>query len=296
MPRASRTPRTSGSRPLRPTVGVCGPFPRAAALARDAVGATAGAALATGLTAYAAVRRDKPLPHPRCRSPGTLTVTEPSTTGAAHRRPGQPRGAGPPVPATTDGPGPRRLRHRDPDRCGRCPHRPLLFASTGDSGVGRFALQVRRRIDAGPLTTMLPMTCASGSMIPRLVPVFDHEYALSRASARGSWHPVGLPPRAGRWRQTSRSRRVGKPPRGPHPPTWVRLLRAPRMPGPDRRSPCQGGRPGHSCVTAPWDNPMKAAGVASPQGWMLPRRPLCPRLPLPEERSARWRARRVPRG
>jgi len=68
----------------------------------------------------------------------------------------------------------------------------LLFASTGDSGVGRFALQVRRRIDDGPLTTMLPMTCASGSMILRLVPASDHEFALSRASARGSWHPVGL--------------------------------------------------------------------------------------------------------
>ncbi|GAA1775887.1 hypothetical protein GCM10009810_36210 [Nostocoides vanveenii] len=211
------------------------PISGAAGLARDAVGATAGAALATGLTAYAAVRRDKPLHATGVVHHGTLTVTEPSATGVPLiDDPGSHAVRVRLSRATTDGSEGRDVFGIAIRIGGDAAPTDLLFASTGDSGVGRFALQVRRRIDDGPLTTMLPMTCASGSMILRLVPASDHEFALSRASARGSWHPVGLltlKPAAGDTDEPIRFDALGNHPEGLTPPTWVRLLRAPAYAG-----------------------------------------------------------------
>jgi hypothetical protein len=47
----------------------------------------------------------------------------------------------------------------------------LLFASTGDSGLGRFVLAARREAAGGPLTTLLPVRTAAGPMVFRLLAV-----------------------------------------------------------------------------------------------------------------------------
>jgi hypothetical protein len=215
--------------------GAVNPLSRAAALARDAVGATAGAALATGLTAYAAVRRDKPLHATGVVHDGTLTVTEASATGVPLvDDPGSHAVRVRLSRATTDGPDGFDVFGIAVRVGGDDAPTDLLFASTGDSGLGRFALQVRRRVEDGPLTTMLPMTCASGSMILRLVPVSEHEYDLSRSGARGSWYPVGvltLEPSTDDADEPIRFDALGNHPEGLTPPTWVRLLRAPAYAG-----------------------------------------------------------------
>lgn len=80
----------------------------------------------------------------------------------------------------------------------------LLFASTGDSRYGRFALAARRRIEDGPLTTLLPLRAPAGPLLLRLVgspgaalrdlgPALGLPEAmvLSYAVGRGRWVDVG---------------------------------------------------------------------------------------------------------
>lgn len=47
----------------------------------------------------------------------------------------------------------------------------LLFASTGDSGLGRFMLLVHSELADGPLTTLLPVRSPAGALLLRLEPV-----------------------------------------------------------------------------------------------------------------------------
>jgi hypothetical protein len=74
----------------------------------------------------------------------------------------------------------------------------LLFASTGDSGLGRFLLTARREATGGPLTTLLPVRTAAGPMLLRLQPVggpasslVGARYQLSYAVGTRPWTLVG---------------------------------------------------------------------------------------------------------
>lgn len=91
------------------------------------------------------------------------------------------------------------LSTRDPDELA-----DLLFASTGDSPWGRFALALRRQLGNGPLTTLLPVRAPSGPLVLRLTPAADAEprdegpglivparLVLSYAVGTGPWAAVG---------------------------------------------------------------------------------------------------------
>ena len=77
----------------------------------------------------------------------------------------------------------------------------LLFASTGDSGLGRFVLAPRREAAGGPLTTLLPVRTAAGPMLFRLRPVggpatsasdlVGARYQLAYAVSTRPWTAVG---------------------------------------------------------------------------------------------------------
>ena len=77
----------------------------------------------------------------------------------------------------------------------------LLFASTGDSGVGRFVLAARREAAGGPLTTLLPVRTAAGPMVFRLLAVggpatsagdlLGARYQLAYAVGARPWTVVG---------------------------------------------------------------------------------------------------------
>lgn len=74
----------------------------------------------------------------------------------------------------------------------------LLFASTGDSGLGRFLLTARREATGGPLTTLLPVRTAAGPMLFRLQPrggpassLVGARYQLAYAVGTRPWTLVG---------------------------------------------------------------------------------------------------------
>ncbi len=76
----------------------------------------------------------------------------------------------------------------------------LLFASTGDSAGGRFVLRLRPGVEAGPLTTLLPVRSPKGPLVLRLVaatasPVEELSMpaalVLSYAHGTGPWRDVG---------------------------------------------------------------------------------------------------------
>jgi hypothetical protein len=80
----------------------------------------------------------------------------------------------------------------------------LLFASTGDSGLGRFALQVHSQLTDGPLTTLLPVRSPAGPLLLRLAAVpgasvrevgpallVPERWSLSYAVGTGPWGAVG---------------------------------------------------------------------------------------------------------
>ena len=72
----------------------------------------------------------------------------------------------------------------------------LLFASTGDSRLGRFVLAGRREATGGPLTTLLPLRTAAGPMLFRLQPVGGlaavHENLVG--ARYQLWYAVGTRP------------------------------------------------------------------------------------------------------
>lgn len=74
----------------------------------------------------------------------------------------------------------------------------LLFASTGDSALGRFVLAARRDAAGGPLTTLLPVRTGAGPMLFRLHPLggpapslVGARYQLSYAVGTRPWTVVG---------------------------------------------------------------------------------------------------------
>lgn len=77
----------------------------------------------------------------------------------------------------------------------------LLFASTGDSPLGRFMLAPRREAAGGPLTTLLPVRSESGPMLFRLrcvggpralgAGLAGARYELSYAVGTRPWTTVG---------------------------------------------------------------------------------------------------------
>jgi hypothetical protein len=80
----------------------------------------------------------------------------------------------------------------------------LLFASTGDSVLGRFTLLVHSRLTDGPLTTLLPVRAPAGALLLRLAPVpgapeqeagpglrVPERLSLAYAVGTGPWVTVG---------------------------------------------------------------------------------------------------------
>jgi hypothetical protein len=76
----------------------------------------------------------------------------------------------------------------------------LLFATTGNSAVGRFVLMPTLRMGGAQLTTLLPVRSSAGPLLLRLVgddpPVTDAapvpgRLVLSWATGRGPWHEAG---------------------------------------------------------------------------------------------------------
>ena len=80
----------------------------------------------------------------------------------------------------------------------------VLFASTGDSWLGRFALLVHAQLVDGPVTTLLPVRAPAGALLLRLVPVagspvrevgpalrVPDRLSLSYAVGTGPWVTVG---------------------------------------------------------------------------------------------------------
>jgi hypothetical protein len=79
----------------------------------------------------------------------------------------------------------------------------LLFASTGDSRLGRFTLLLHSDLSDGPLTTLLPVRSPAGPLLLRLEPVpgsvvrevgpslrVPDRLSLSYAVGAGPWVPV----------------------------------------------------------------------------------------------------------
>lgn len=69
----------------------------------------------------------------------------------------------------------------------------LLFASTGTGHVTRWFLLLHRDPGRSALTTLLPLSSASGPVLFSLAPVSDAPtaYQLSWARPRGEWTPLG---------------------------------------------------------------------------------------------------------
>jgi hypothetical protein len=173
---------------------------------------TAGAALAGVFGGTAVVRRGRPL-HPRgvtCTAVVTMTgeassgvpwLDEAATTPVTVRAS---RATGLPAPLPDIyGLALRVPRPPTPDGS-PAPVADILFASTGDSRYGRFALMAHRRLGHGPLTTLLPLRAPSGPLLLRLAPVegarlrdegpvlgLPQSMSLSYAVGRGPWAEAG---------------------------------------------------------------------------------------------------------
>lgn len=141
-------------------------------VAQRAAGATLGGVLAVATNALGALPRVKPL-HPRGEvHRATVEVDQPwpelgvpvlATTAAlpALARLSRATGLAEPVPDVS-GFALRVVGHGD-----------LLFASTGTGRVGRRLLTLRRDRRVGPMTTLVPLRCAAGSLDLRV----DHRHA-----------------------------------------------------------------------------------------------------------------------
>ena len=115
----------------------------------------------------------------------------------------------------------------------------LLFASTGDSPLGRFVFVPRTAIEHGPMTTLLPVRSDRGPLVLRLTPADrapDAELALptpmllSYALGTGDWWPAGevrVTHRLGLEAELERHDPVAHPLPGIAQYPVVRLLRGP---------------------------------------------------------------------
>ncbi|MCH8611930.1 phosphodiesterase [Arsenicicoccus dermatophilus] len=208
-----------------------GPGPRPAGVVLAAGG---GALLAATFGLAALVRRDKPLHAYGRVTSGSLVLT------------GAPIPCGVPLldragswPCTVRASRTASLTHQGPDVMGLAlrvdaaghdgDHADLLLASTGTGTVTRHLLAVRRRVEDGPLTTLLPQRGASGDVLLRLDPAGSSAYDLSWSRARGAWHRLGRLELHLPWGpdEPLRFAPVDHPLAGLTQPGWVRALRHP---------------------------------------------------------------------
>ncbi len=73
-----------------------------------------------------------------------------------------------------------------PDR-----HGDVLFATTGRTVVGRFALLPRRRPTTGTYSTLIPYRTASGPLLLSARPGGDRTFTLACARPAGAWRDFG---------------------------------------------------------------------------------------------------------
>ena len=115
----------------------------------------------------------------------------------------------------------------------------LLFASTGDSPLGRFEFVLRAAVEHGPMTTLLPVRSEQGPLVLRLTPANHNPAAelalpspllLSYAMGTGDWSPAGevhVVDRLGPVAELERHDPVTHPLPGTAQYNVVRLLRGP---------------------------------------------------------------------
>lgn len=115
----------------------------------------------------------------------------------------------------------------------------LLFASTGDSALGRFVFAPRAAVEHGPLTTLLPVHSDRGPLVLRLTladgaPATEltlrNPLLLSYAMSTGDWSPAGevrVVERLGPSAEQERHDPVAHPLPGITQYNVVRLLRGP---------------------------------------------------------------------
>jgi hypothetical protein len=160
-----------------------------------AAGLLPGAAIGLGLGAVAALRRNKPV-HPAGRvGTGELEVTTPVPehgvpllasrgTHACIARFSRTIGLPPPWPDVEG------LALRIDDQGA-----DVLLASTGVGRLGRFVFEARSGHRHGSLTTYLPVSTRSGSLLVRADPLDQAdppvEWGLSVAHLGSDWRPIG---------------------------------------------------------------------------------------------------------
>ncbi|HYN55947.1 MAG TPA: hypothetical protein VES03_02000 [Motilibacterales bacterium] len=115
----------------------------------------------------------------------------------------------------------------------------LLFASTGDSPLGRFLFAPRAAVEHGPMTTLLPVRSERGPLVLRLTPAdrapaaelaLPSPLLLSYALGTGDWWPAGevrVGDRLGLETELERHDTVAHPLPGIAHYNVVRLLRGP---------------------------------------------------------------------
>lgn len=159
-------------------------------------GALPGFALGLGFGALAALRRTKPL-HPAGRvGPAELQITSPqpqfgvplvASTGTHACIARFSRSVG--LPASWPDVEGLALRIDDAGA-------DVLFASTGVGRLSRFVFEPRSAHRHGSLTTLLPVSTRSGSLLLRATPVDQAdpplEWELSVAHVGSRWLPVGV--------------------------------------------------------------------------------------------------------
>ena len=174
------------------------PPPSRLAAARALPGAAAGAALGAAFGLAARVRRNKPIHPAGSVGSAVLEVTSP----APHlglplfADPGRhsclvrwSRSAGVPSPL----PDVEGLALRVRDAGGGRPA-DLLFASSGEGPLTRYVPSLRPPRGHGPLSTLLPVVGATGSLMFLVVPLGDEDppvrWQLSVAEAGSPWRTV----------------------------------------------------------------------------------------------------------
>ena len=170
--------------------------PGLGARALAVAGTLPGTALALGLGALAAVRRNKPV-HPAGRvGTAELEVTTPrpefgvpllATSGRHACTARFSRTIGLP-PSWPDVEGlALRLDDEGAD---------ILLASTGVGRLGRWIFQARSAHEHGPVTTYLPVSTRAGSLLLRATPLDQSDppvrWELSAAHVGSEWRPVGV--------------------------------------------------------------------------------------------------------
>lgn len=201
-PRRSKTDDPAGRSRRADRAGRLGPVGRAGHGLVEAGAAAAGQVLGVVFGGVARLRADRPL-HPRGATYSALvTVHRPAGIGVPWLDEPADHEASVRVSRAAGLPSWLPDVHGVALRLGRDARTPvdLLFATTGESAVGRFVLQPRLGLAGAHLTTLLPVRSSAGPLLLRLVgdesspPVpgsVPSRLVLSWATGRGPWHEVG---------------------------------------------------------------------------------------------------------